>query len=354
MYKTKNGYVDTKKQAQEIENLNRHSVDTLETKQLLILNKSIKRKPYKTDFHIPKGYQKEKVFINKEHLMNLLATNEVKNSQEAMLYLSILVKHNLFPYVIYKKGDTGRLNSVTKINEKHYPILTNYQVIKKIYRANIFKGFYEYDINTAAPVILSQLYDRTHEKKLKAVNNYIENKTESRKKWAKLLFWEDEKANIKRIKSILTALFFGASLEEDYKLGEQTKRLFMKGKEKEELDKLKNSPSFFTLLYEVDKLYSSLAKEYLPIRKGMKSKLVTNEMGISKSFTAKEKNKAIAHIYQGYEVKILLALFDKFKDNVALLLHDAIFTNIKLDIDEIEKIAFDASGFNVKYEEEII
>ena len=52
--------------------------------------------------------------------------------------------------------------------------------------------------------------------------------------------------------------------------------------------------------------------------------------------------------------KILLALFDKFKDNVALLLHDAIFTNIKLDIDEIEKIAFDASGFNVKYEEDII
>ena len=354
LYKTKNGYVDTKKQAQEIEDLNRYSVDTLETKQLWILDKSIKRKPHKTDFHIPKGYQKEKVFINKEHLMNLLATNEVKNSQEAMLYLSILVKHNLFPYVIYKRGDTGRLNSVTRINEKHYPILTNYQGIKKLYRANIFKGFYEYDINTAAPVILSQLYDRTHSKKLKAVNHYIENKTESRKKWAKLLFWEDEKANIKRIKSILTALFFGASLEEDYKLGEHTKRLFMTGKEKEELDKLKESPSFFTLLYEVDKLYSSLAKEYLPIRKGMKSKLVTNEMGISKSFTAKEKNKAIAHIYQGYEVKILLALFDKFKDNVALLLHDAIFTNIKLDIDEIEKIAFDASGFNVKYEEEII
>ena len=152
----------------------------------------------------------------------------------------------------------------------------------------------------------------------------------------------------------MTALFFGASLEEDYKLGEHTKRLFMTGKEKEELDKLKESPSFFTLLYEVDKLYSSLADDYLPIRKGMKSKLVTNEMGISKSFTAKEKNKAIAHIYQGYEVKILLALFDKFKDNVALLLHDAIFTNIKLDIDEIEKIAFEASGFNVKYEEEII
>lgn len=354
LYKTKNGYVDTKEQAQKIEDLNRYSVDTLETKQLLILNKSIKRKPHKTDFHIPKGYQKEKVFINKEHLMNLLATNEVKDSQEAMLYLSILVKHNLFPYVIYKKGDTGRLNSVTRINEKHHPILTNYQGIKKIYRANIFKGFYEYDINTAAPVILSQLYDRTHEKKLKAVNNYIENKTESRKKWAKLLFGEDEKANIKRIKSILTALFFGASLEEDYKLGEQTKKLFMKDEEKEELDKLKESPSFFKLLYEVDKLYSSLADDYLPIRKGMKSKLVTNKMGISKSFTAKEKNKAIAHIYQGYEVKILLALFDKFKDNVALLLHDAIFTNIKLDIDEIEKIAFDASGFNVKYEEEII
>lgn len=184
----------------------------------------------------------------------------------------------------------------------------------------------------------------------KLSNHYIENKTESRKKWAKLLFGEDEKANIKRIKSILTALFFGASLEEDYKLGEKTKRLFMKGKEKEELDNLKESRSFFTLLYEVDKLYSSLADDYLPIRKGMKSKLVTNEMGISKPFTAKEKNKAIAHIYQGYEVKILLALFDEFKDNVALLLHDAIFTNIKLDIDEIEKIAFDASGFNVKYE----
>ena len=73
--------------------------------------------------------------------MNLLATNEVKDSQEAMLYLSILVKHNLFPYVIYKRGDTGRLNSVTRINEKHYPILTNYQGIKKIYRANIFNDY---------------------------------------------------------------------------------------------------------------------------------------------------------------------------------------------------------------------
>ncbi len=49
-----------------------------------------------------------------------------------------------------------------------------------------------------------------------------------------------------------------------------------------------------------------------------------------------------------------MALFDKFKDNTVLLIHDAIFTNIKLDIDEIEKIAFEASGFNVKYEEEVI
>jgi hypothetical protein len=355
LYKTKNGYVDTKKQAQEIENLTRYSVDTLETsKQLWILDKSIKRKPHKTDFHIPKGYQKEKVFINKEHLLNLLINNKVKDFQEAMLYLSILIKYNSFPYVVYKKGDTGRLNSVTKINEKHYPILTNYQGIKKKFRINIFKDFYEYDINTAAPVILSQMYNRTHTKKLKEVNHYIDNKAECRKLWAKYLFGENETANIKRIKSILTALFFGASLEEDYKLGKKTKRLFTYGKEKEELDNLKNNLSFSKLLYEVDKLYSSLAEDHLQIRKGMKSKLVTNEMGISKSFIAREKNKAIAHIYQGYEVKILLALFDKFKDNVALLLHDAIFTNIKLDIDEIEKIAFEASGFNVKYEEEII
>ena len=50
LYKTKNGYVDTKKQAQEIESLTRYSVDTLETsKQLWILDKSIKRKPHKTD-----------------------------------------------------------------------------------------------------------------------------------------------------------------------------------------------------------------------------------------------------------------------------------------------------------------
>ncbi len=354
LYKTKKGYVDTKKEAQEIEDLTRYTVDKLETsKPRLILDKS-KAKTPDIEFHIPDGHRIEKVLINKEHLTNLFVEDKIKDSKEAMLYISILVKYNLFPYVVYKEGKTGRLNSVTQINDKHYPILTNYQGIKKKYRKNIFKGFYEYDINTAAPVILSQLYERTHNKKLKAINEYIENKTEFRKKWAKLLFGKDEKTNIKRIKSILTAIFFGASLDEIYKMGNKTKAHLTRGKEEEELDKLKSNSKFLRLVDEVAELYSYLAEKYLTIRKGAKSKRVPNILGITRNFKANEKNKAIAHIYQGYEVKILLALFDKFKDNTVLLIHDAIFTNVKLDIEEIEKIAFEASGFNVKYEEEII
>lgn len=354
LYKTKKGYVDTKKKAQEIEDLTRYTIDKLETSEpRLILDKS-KAKPLNVKFHIPDGYQKEKVLINKEHLINLLVNNETKDSKESMLYLSILVKYSLFPYVIYKKGNTGRLNSVTKINGKHYPVLTNYQGIKKIYRENIFKGFFEYDINTAAPVILSQLYENFFNKKLKTVDEYIEKKTEYRKKWSNNLIGNDEKEKIKRIKSILTAIFFGASLEELYKMGDKTKAHLTIGKEEEELDKLKSNPKFLKLVLEVEELYSSLAEKYLTIRKGKKKKRVTNILGITQLFKASEKNKAVAHIYQGYEVQILLSLFDKFKDNTVLLIHDAIFTNIKLDIDEVEKIAFKASGFNVKYEEEII
>ncbi|MDK2063290.1 hypothetical protein PT520_12275 [Aliarcobacter butzleri] len=356
LYKTSKGFVDTKKEAQEIEGLTRYTVDTLElSKPKLILDKK-KARPHKTKFHIPNGYRKEKVFINKEHLVNILKNNEIVDSKEAMLYLSVLIKYELFPYVIYKKGNTGRLNSVTTINEKHYPILTNYQGIKKDYRKNIFKGFYEYDINTSAPVILSQLYEKEfpNKKKLKIVNEYIERKTEYRIKWAKKLFGDNEKENIKRIKSILTSLFFGASLEESYMMGKETKAHFTKDKEEEELDNLKSNSKFLKLVDEVETLYSSLSEKYLSHRKGTKSKRVTNILGITKEFKRSEKNKAIAHIYQGYEVKILLALYEKYEEDTVLLLHDAIFTKVKLDIDEVEKIAYEASGYSVKYEEEII
>lgn len=356
LYKTSKGFVDTKKEAQEIEGLTRYTVDKLEvSKPKLILNKK-KAKPHKIDFHIPNGYRKVKVFINKEHLVNILKNNEIEDSKEAMLYLSVLIKYELFPYIIYKKGNTGRLNSVTTINEKHYPILTNYQGIKKDYRKNIFKGFYEYDINTSAPTILSQLYEKEfpNKRKLKTVNDFIKNKTKYREMWAKKLFGDDEKMNIKRIKSILTALFFGATLEESYMMGKDTKAHFTKDKEEEELNNLKSNNKFLSLILEVEKLYSSLAKEYLSHRKGTTSKRVTNILAITKEFKRNEKNKAIAHIYQGYEVKILLALYEKYEKDTVLLLHDAIFTKVKLDIEEVERIAFEASGYMVKYEEEII
>ena len=72
---------------------------------------------------------------------------------------------------------------------------------------------------------------------------------------------------------------------------------------------------------------------------------------IKKEFSRIEKKRAIAFIYQGIEVQILLAIYEKYNNSVVLLIHDAIISKDKLNPQELSETALEASGYNVSYEE---
>lgn len=330
----------------------------LENSEKYIFKPKKKSKVLKPLKYIAKGYRKEKVSINKNHLQNILENSLFKTFQEALLYLSILIKYEEFPFVVYKIGNTGRLNTVTNINGKQHKVLVNYQGIKKAFRKNIFKGFYEYDISTSAPTILNQIYKKEIGEELEYIDYYIKNKTKLRNYWANC-FLEDEdsknaeKNKIKRIKSLLTALFFGAKITNKDMIGKDVKKIFHKKYSLEEYLNLFNDEEFKQLVEEVNILFNELSKKYVKVRKNSKYCEIENAMGINKRFKRSEKNKAISHLYQGIEVKILLYIFESKKDSIALMIHDAIITDKKLELDELSKLAFECSNYNVIYEESI-
>lgn len=111
---------------------------------------------------------------------------------------------------------------------------------------------------------------------------------------------------------------------------------------------------FKSLVDEVGILFKQLVKIHFITKKADKNKVITNAIGIEKEYIKKDKNRAIAFIYQGIEVQILLAIYEKYNNSIVLLIHDAIISKDKLDPQELSKIALEASGYNVSYEEELL
>lgn len=351
LYKTKQGIVDTKNVALKIQGISRKLEANLDTVKCTILKKkSISdAKIYIVNFHIPKGYYQFPISINEKNLLGLLKSGKL-DKKISLEYMHILNINKNFPYAVYKKLSTGRLFGTKKINEKKYFVLINYQGKKKAERGEIFKGMYEYDISVSAPTILLQLYYKDFKEKKTAIEIYRDNKKDKRIQFAKLLHG-DLDGTIKVVKGVLTALFFGANLLRKYeKFSEEMKKTVNEA----QLKKLLSDKEFKTLVKEVRSVYSDLSRRHFKLRKGAKEKVVTNELGLKRKFKEVDRNKAIAFLYQGIEVKILLALYERYHSEVSLLIHDAIISKSRLDTNELAKLAFQASGYNVTFEEKIV
>jgi hypothetical protein len=346
LYKMSDGLFTRKKgEALESNNLSRKNEDKLERVERNILKDTSYKIEENTSFHLPNGYGKYPLTINIEYLKEQIKNTSI-DKRERLFYIGLVTINSVYPFAVYKTLSTGRLQTTSNINKRFHPVLKNYQGIKKLHRKNIFKGMYEYDISTSAPTILLQLYkkDFPKAKTLTYIEDYINNKQKRREEWAFLI---DEEDSISRVKSVLTAMFFGANI----------KKFRSNALNNEMSDKsfkiLLNDEPFLALVNDVDKLFSALAKKYCQRRNGLKYYVADNLVGINKKFTLKDKKKAIAHIYQGIEVTILKAIYRKYQDSICLMIHDAIITKDKLDPQELSEIAFDKTGYEVTYEESI-
>lgn len=345
LYETPNGLIKYKTKALKLNGLSRRQEDSLKEVKLNILKATSFSFKEKISFKIPNGYDESPLTINIKYLKEQIKTPSI-DKREKLFYMRLVTINSMYPFAVYKTANTGRLQTTSNINKKFHPVLQNYQGIKKIHRKNIFKGMYEYDISTSAPTILLQLYknDFPKAKTLTYIEDYIGNKKERREQWASLI---DEEDSISRVKSVLTAMFFGANIEK-FRSDDLNKEMSEKS-----FRILLNDESFLALVNDVEELFSALAEKYCERRKGLKCYVVNNLAGISKKFTLKEKKKAIAHIYQGIEVTILKAIYEKYRDSICLKIHDAIITKDKLDPQELSRIAFEATGYEVTYEESI-
>jgi len=350
LFKTQKGWVRTKKEALKIEGLTRRKEEQLESKRIKVLKpkKANDKDVYKVDFNIPSGYSKYSITINREELIDLVK-NKSRDKQTLLLYMRIINIYNVFKFSIYKSVSTGRLNGTTNINGKFHSILINYQGLKKTLRKDIFNGMYEYDIATAAPVVLLQLYKQKYTKTLQYVDDYIANKEAKRIHWAKLLDGNLDD-NVKKVKAVLTSLFFGAKLDNPNFISIEVAKTISKS----ELRRLHKDSSFKLFLDDVVYLFKELGDSQLKFKVGAKTKVVKNKLGVSKKFTRREKNKAIAFLYQGIEVQILLAVYKKYKDKISLLIHDAVIATEPLDLNELSRVGFKESGYRVTFEEEVV
>lgn len=345
LYNTPNNlWVKNKFFALKQNNISRRNEEKLLKKEATIL-KSFKIKDKQMlEFHIPKGYFKYPLIINSIYLKNLILKKEV-NYLDKMFYMRLLTINSIYPYAVYKQLDTGRLQTISNINNNYYIVLMNYQGIKKTYRKNIFKEMYEYDISTSAPTILLQLYKKHFpaDDPLNSINNYIKNKKECREYWASLI---KEDNSVKKVKSILTALFFGANIK--FYRSNKIKSIMTD----ENFRILLSNKDFSSLVDDVKKLFSSLTRKYCHRRKNLNNYVVKNMAGINRKFNLSEKNRAIAHIYQGIEITILKAIQEKYADSICLMIHDAIITRDKLDTSELSRLAFEATEYEVIFEED--
>lgn len=349
LYITQSGYVvDTKKEALFLDGLTRRQENrlTIVKRNVLKKRKVNKKEVYKTDFHIPKGYYKYPIVINEAHLLQLIK-NKSLDKGSLLFYINIINIYRQFPFAIYKQISTGRRSGTTKINDKHNILLINYQGMKKIYRHEVFNGMYEYDISTSAPSILLAMFKKSYTEELAYIQDYIDNKQNRREEWAKLLKGKDLEQNIKTVKSALTALFFGAELSEPYFISKEVKKTITTA----QLITLLEDEKFKYLVDEVVSLFNQLVEIHFKVRDDSKKKVVENDIGIKKEFSRIEKKRAIAFIYQGIEVQILLAIYEKYNNSVVLLIHDAIISKDKLNPQELSETALEASGYNVSYEE---
>lgn len=301
---------------------------------------------------ILKKYVNTKVTLNNQAIKKTI--EEYRTHRDNFIYIFSffnLLKH-------YEKGDNHIVYTQKKFrlystNELNFGI--NFQSIPSIFRSVIFKGQYDYDINAGAPTLLYQYIKKKlpfENIELKYLDGYIKDRKLLRKKCAEVLsekFGKSKKEYIKGVKQIITAMFYGSNLiysgEDDKYEIKYYKRKYLL----ENVDEFKGLYDDAKELFKYFKSYINSLK--VTNRKyELEEKVYIDKYELIKGKEEEKKiNSIVCEIYFYLESKILLLMYETYKEDISLLIHDGFICRKDIEVEELEKLVKEKFDYDVKY-----
>lgn len=292
--------------------------------------------------------EKQSIDLDDYEVINAIKMiDENRDYKDKLLHETMILKYILAKSVNgvlelqYKCSDSGRYYGFGSYH---------LQSIKKNVRNFILSDYYSYDIESASPVVLSQLYARITGKQIpKTIQYYIDNKSSFRVALA--LFAQ---TNLDDAKMIFNMLFFGAKTNEN-DLYEYTSIAELIGVK---TNKMLLNNRFFKLLVRDIKSMFKIIGDYYKHRHAIKKNgiwVIENDKGKIIEMKKWNNGKVVAHVYQGIESIILDTCINYYReqhndDASYLMIHDGFYSKHELNISILENVIYEKTGYKVHYE----
>lgn len=271
-------------------------------------------------------------------------------------------------------------------------IYSAHQRIPRDVRAAAFDGCWKYDISNCHYTILSSL-GRRFQKSTAAIDQYLKNKPGIRQQLA-----VETSADIDAVKAALIAIAYGVHLraksgrtpigwrdstlseilagDDGIEMGKQRATVFIESS----LVRSLQTDIVGIRTDAIDGMLSPGMKQRLtdfksgkPVKGGVKwvnafgeaiglkghpkSSNITGQVPAAAHITntalsLPTKTELLAHCLQGIEAKALKSIVDVHGERLLLLLHDGFISRTRLDLDHLERLIKQATGYELRLEEE--
>ncbi|MDN3919113.1 hypothetical protein [Roseateles violae] len=222
--------------------------------------------------------------------------------------------------VSYEQQSTGR-------------IFSGLQTMPREVRNTALAGCWDYDIENCHYAIVKQMAAAAG-RDCPIIDTYLK-----RKQAIRALLENATGASTIDVKAGLIALLYGARLTSSKKaalgdlLGREAAAIFI-----------------------ADPFVKALAADIVTARKAILAAQArrrgrfTNAMELEIDPAAADEAQVLCHLLQGVEATALRAVLRKYGDRVVLAMHDGWVSDAELDVDEIERLIKDATGYDLKIE----
>jgi hypothetical protein len=225
-------------------------------------------------------------------------------------------------------------------------------------RKIIFQGNYDYDIQAGAPTLLYQYLKKVSKEEvhLEYLAKYIKDREPIRKLCAEKLAknQNDYKKKYKEIKETITACLYGGDVTSSFS------KIKLPRKERELL--LNEVEEFKNLTNDIENLFKYYEKhiQHEFINKG--EKIIKMPNGNIELFDKTEDEKlkqrnlksVVTSIYFSLESQILELMYQTYKEDILLLIHDGFIAKIDIETLELEKLVETNLGYKVRYDKDIL
>jgi hypothetical protein len=217
--------------------------------------------------------------------------------------------------------------------------------MSKEVRRLCFSGWYDIDINTAAPSLLSQYAKNEFNIDMPFVQQYIDNKTTIRQQFAK-----DLDISIKQIKDLFTALFFGMS-------SNKINNHFVSAMEKilgqDAMREIQCNKFWNDLVNEIKETTKIFITEIKKQHDGAIINLQGKEL-IGSRNKPRTKGRVLSHTYNGLERMISDIILDYTGTNDVFPIYDGFLSKSDVDISALEKHIEMSTGYKLTFSKEQI